>query len=169
MNRFLMWLTGFLPARIISDDGKPYLERYYLFTVFGVRAYLHQFVGSDPDRGLHDHPWRWAYSFILSGFYYEENRYGKKRVRWFNSLTGDSFHRVVLPQRYVNSALPDPELRPCWTLFLHKADYEKPWGFLRQKGQLGMTFTPYPYKAGETSGEKGWWITAPTGREIREK
>ena len=66
MNRLLLWLTGFLPCRIISEGDQPYLERYYLMTLFGWRFYIHRFVASDPDRGLHDHPWPKAYSIILS-------------------------------------------------------------------------------------------------------
>ncbi|WP_244260428.1 hypothetical protein [Burkholderia gladioli] len=57
MRRVLYAISSRLPCRIIADGNKPYLERYYLATVFGVRFYLHRFVASDPDRGLHDHPW----------------------------------------------------------------------------------------------------------------
>lgn len=165
MRAFLFWLTGFLPCRIINDGDRPYLERYYLMTLFGHRFYIHRFVGSDPDRGLHDHPWPWAFSIILAGWYYEHTRrdqpaidavFGRK-VRWFNFLTGDSFHRVVLPVRYPNSNMPDPELLQCWTLFFHRSTYVKPWGFLREKGQLGTVYTPH---RSINSGADLWWKTA---------
>ena len=116
MKKILYWLTNFLPCRIINDGETPYLERYYLGTLFGWRLYLHQFVGSDPDRGLHDHPWSRAFSIILSGWYYELTRSGERRVRWFNSLTGDTFHRVILPIDWSRGDAPD---KPCWTLFFH--------------------------------------------------
>lgn len=156
MNTQLYWLTSRLPCRIISDDGTPYLERYYLGTVFGVRFYLHRFVGSDPARGLHDHPWAWARSIVLSGWYFEERRDGKRhKVKWYNKLTGDTFHRVILPfYNYMptpSDKLPSDwplvagnpiwklrpddyawdKVQPCWTLFFHKVGHVKPWGFLK--------------------------------------
>ena len=61
-----------LPCRFIDGPkGEPYLERYYLIGLFGWHAYLHRFVDSDPDRGLHDHPWGRAVSLVLSGAYRE--------------------------------------------------------------------------------------------------
>src|SRR6218665_3256819 len=71
MSRLLCWLSGLRPSRIISDKGNPCLERFYVGTALGVRFYLHRFVGSDPARGLHDHPWPWARALVLSGWYYE--------------------------------------------------------------------------------------------------
>src|SRR6218665_1650716 len=98
MSRLLYWLSGLLPCLIISDNGNPHLERYYVGPAFGVRFYLHRFVGSDPTRGLHDHPWPWpwpwARALVLSGWYYEQLRTGTRKVRWFNRLSGDTFHRV---------------------------------------------------------------------------
>lgn len=162
MNKLLYWLTGYLPCRVISnDDGAPYLERYYLCTLLGVRFYLHRFVGSDPDRGLHDHPWPWARSIVLYGYYLEQTREGMREVRWFNKLTGDSFHRVLLLAS-----------RPCWTLFFHKAEYTKPWGFLRGPQGQGEQFIPgvvrlwvphnFPKDGRGTPG--AWWREVPQGR-----
>jgi hypothetical protein len=177
MKRLLFWLAGFLPCRIISDDGQPYLERYYIATLFGVRFYLHRFVGSDPARGLHDHPWPWAGSVVLSGWYNEETRQGIKRVRWFNWLTGDSFHRVILPTSCEADARESaaglvPMCKPCWTMFFHRAKYVKPWGFLNAENPLG--FKPpsvYVWKAWDhdkggdgTATSSDWWHTAPQGR-----
>lgn len=159
MARLLYWLTGFLPCRIINDGTTPYLERYYLGTLFGWRFYLHQFVGSDPDRGLHDHPWRKAFSLILSGWYFEQTRMGLREVNWFNSLTGDTFHRVVLG------------VNPCWTLFMHTAENVKPWGFWRDRNAPEIingeaVFEPYQYT--REGNQRDWWLTAPTGRAMRE-
>lgn len=161
MRRFLLWLTGFLPARIISQGDEPYLERYYVGTLFGWRFYLHQFVGDDPDRGPHDHPWSLAFSIVLAGWYIEERRGRKPRpVRRFNWLTGDTFHRVILPSSV-----------PVWTLFCHRVGDVKAWGFMREptgnvapKGTL--LFVPYQYKR-EGGKPVAWWRTAPKGREIR--
>lgn len=180
MAKFLYWITGFLPCRFIDDGKTRYLERYYLFTAFGWRFYIHHFVASDPDRGLHDHPFAKAYSLILSGWYWEERRrkFGKDRlrkVRWFNSLTGDTFHRVVLPARGPllialddNKALTcDRESIPCWTLFFHTAGDVKEWGFLRHMSDPYdvQIFTPYTYA--REGKQADWWITAKTRAQLQ--
>ena len=156
MNRLLYWLSGRLPCRIIADAGKPYLERYYVGTVLGVRFYLHRFVGSDPDRGLHDHPWPWAGSIILSGWYWEVTRSGTQKVRWLNFLVGDSFHRVVLSLG-----------QPCWTLFFHRAAYVKPWGFLSSRGQglldPAILWIPHNYPRDGRGTPDAWWNEVPIG------
>ena len=151
MRAMLYRLSAGLPCRLITTpDSAPYLERYYLGTLFGWRFYLHRFVGDDPDLGLHDHPWLLAFSIVLAGWYIEQRRHGYEVVRWFNLLTGDSFHRVILP----NS-------RPVWTLFAHRTGRAKTWGFLDND-----RFTPYAYQREGGRPDK-WWLTAPTGREVR--
>lgn len=155
IRKILHRITDRLPCRIINGpDGEPYLERYYVGTVAGWRFYLHQFVGDDPDRGLHDHPWTRAYSVILAGWYIEERRDGKRPVRWFNSLTGDTFHRVVLPSSDT-----------VWTLFFHRVGRVKPWGFLRSTDGTEQVFQPYTYDREGPQDE--WWLMAPLGREVR--
>lgn len=179
MKRFLYWLTSRLPCRIISEGDAPYLERYYLFTVLGWRFYLHRFVRSDPDRGLHDHPWSLAFSIILSGWYYEETRTGVRKVRWFNTLTGDSFHRVVLPcahaypdmtcKDHARAGISHPIApgveRPCWTLFFHRVGYVKSWGFLREVPDADGVAIFEPYNYAKEGSQRGWWLTAPKGRD----
>lgn len=116
----LLWLTARLPVQVIGRPGQPYVEWYHVATVLGLfRVQLHRFRRSDPD-GLHDHPWGWACSFILAGWYIEERR-DRDRVRGagtFYRLSGDTFHRVVLPHG-----------AEVWTLFIH-GPYVKHWGFL---------------------------------------
>jgi len=97
----------------------------------GGGVYIHRFVDSDPDRGLHDHPWTSAVSLILSGSYREvrldESNQTKKIVdreltAWdLNRLNGEDFHRIVLLDK-----------TPVWTLFAHTGKY-KDWGFLNFK------------------------------------
>jgi hypothetical protein len=158
MSRLLYWLTGHLPCRIICDEGKPYLERYYLFTLLGVRFYIHRFVGSDPARGMHDHPWPWAGSVVLSGYYFEVRRGTTQgKVRWFNWLLGDSFHRVILAQ-------VDNRERHCWTLFFHRATYIKPWGFLRPiEGHTYVMWVPHNFPKDGAGTPNPWWNQAPVG------
>lgn len=159
IKKLLFYISGKLPCRIISDDGTPYLERYYICTMFGVRFYIHRFIGSDPSDSYHDHPWRWARSIVLSGSYVEETRSGSRLVRWFNKLTGDTFHRVVL--------LPNSE---CWTLFFHSAPYVKPWGFFKRDQtqvveQPTFTWTPWNYPLDGTASKNDWWEKADIGEE----
>lgn len=178
MAKILFWLTDRLPMRIINDGERPYLERYYLFTILGWRFYIHHFVGSDPERCLHDHPWKKAYSFILSGWYIEESRIGIKEVHWFNTLTGDTFHRVVLPQISVSEdgvvgqllSLYDHGCAPCWTLFAHSTPDVKSWGFLHPlrhgipNGE--KIFRPYEYT--REGSQKDWWKQAKSRKQLRE-
>ena len=98
VRSILTWFVRFarLPKRTITrDDGKPYLERWYLcgepggLKYFGEgqtemrwwqRAftwlpctYVHRFLSDDTDEELHNHPWE-ATSLILAGGYVEERR-----------------------------------------------------------------------------------------------
>lgn len=148
MKSILYWLSSRLPCRIISDGDKPYLERYYLFTVWGVRFYLHRFVASDPDRGLHDHPWPWAFSIILSGWYYEQRRGSLSERHWFNWITGDVFHRVILANG------------PVWTLFAHRSRRSKEWGFLRAYDPQTIMYVKH-----RPGAEDHWWKHVPVGRD----
>lgn len=161
MKSILYWLASHLPCRIISDDGKPYLERYYVGTLFNVRFYLHRFVGSDPARGLHDHPWRWARSIVLSGWYCEYRPDGMHKVRWFNKISGETLHRVVLPFNWSidNDCEKWGQEQPCWTLFFHQAEYVKPWGFLKH-GKWQAHNHP---KDGRGTPD-AWWKKVPIGK-----
>lgn len=156
----LWWFTGFRPYREISEAGRPYLDRYYLCSIGKWRVYIHCFVGSDPDRGLHDHPWRKAYSLILCGWYWEITSYDVRKIRWFNALTGDSRHRVVLPAG----------VKRCWTLFIHTAPDEKPWGFFRPVGkdldpqfEGVLLFTPWKKFTPGTPETKWWEVNGRRG------
>jgi hypothetical protein len=159
IQSLLFRLTARLPCRLIDGErGEPYLERYYLAGAFGWHAYLHRFVDSDPDRGLHDHPWGRALSLVLSGGY-EEIRAGAggtgdPRIRFvrpwrINRLKGRDFHRVVLRGG-----------RPAWTLFLH-GPRRKGWGFV----QNGV-YRPMARDGGDFR-HRDWWRSAPRGAEAR--
>lgn len=168
--QLLYKLANRLPCRIISDKDVPYLERYYLFTALGVRFYLHRFVGSDPARGFHDHPWPWAMSIILTSYYWEVRRSGLRRVAWFNWLLGDTFHRVILPQKsvrkWVNGKLVTAADVPCWTLFFHRAENVKPWGFLKHEPTSGSaTWRAHNFPQDGQSTADAWWLTVPKGRD----
>lgn len=163
MRRVLYWISGFLPCRIIGSDGNPYLERYYLLTALGVRVYLHRFLASDPDRGYHDHPWPWAISIVLAGWYWERRRGRAHAVRWVNVLTGDTFHRVELPAPPARQA----DGRACvWTLFVHRAVDAKEWGFIRDVGPAGMLYTPCSFpRADRETLASTWFKQVQRGRQ----
>lgn len=154
--RFVFWLSGHLPCRVITGaKGEPYLERYYLFRVLGVTFYLHRFVADDPDRGLHDHPWGWSCSLVLAGGYHERRAFNldepqpylsTRTVRpWqFNVIRGDDWHRILLIRDHGKPI-------HAWSLFAH-GPRRKGWGFVNYRGgeygngyiTLG-DFRPYTY------------------------
>jgi hypothetical protein len=177
IESLLTRITNRLPCRIIDGEhGEPYLERYYLagldrLGLRGWHAYLHRFVDSDPDRGLHDHPWDRAVSLVLCGGYDELRwceppaaaaetvddappaapRIARRHVRpWrLNRLRGTDYHRVVLRGG-----------RPAWTLFLH-GPRVKGWGFRRDAVAQVMAENAADFR------HRDWWLSAPTGREVR--
>lgn len=184
IRRFLMWLSARLPAKQIGREA-PYVEWYHVWTFEGVRLrfaglvlqlplpafrmQLHRFLRSDPD-GLHDHPWGWARSIVLSGWYQEERR-DRTRVRKAGNtygMTGDTFHRVHLP---LGS-------REVWTLFFH-GPYVKHWGFLQPVPRAAMSaelptwterrggFWTYVSRPRHFARFDDWHKTAPKGRELR--
>jgi len=160
IRRALYRLTAGLRCRLISRDGRPYLERYYLGRIGPVTAYLHRFVGRDGDEETHDHPWR-AVSIVLAGGYTEERArlngdqpplIRLRRVRRGNALALHSLHRIA-------ETAPD-----TWTLFLH-GPHRKRWGFVRYlaptDGSRAATLyhQPFPPWRGED------WTDAPRGRD----
>lgn len=188
MTRFLCWLTARLRCRIINGpNGEPYLERYYLFRLFGFTAYIHRFVDNDPDRGLHDHPWSWSCALVLAGGYHELRATGMNPHRTpdiilrylkpgrFNVIRGDDFHRIIL---HWNQRNPGVE---AWTLFVHRAR-TKGWGFVEPSIRLDLRqrrpvlqwppgavplYKPFALtRAGEF---EGWEKTAPRGREFKTR
>lgn len=168
LNHILYALTASRPVRHIKLDSGPYLERYYLGQWRGITFYLHRFVSEDTERHLHNHPWGWGQSVILSGGYTESVATDicpsagpsgctveTRKVRWFNRVDGNHFHRI-------GEAEPG-----TWSLFFHgprsrvrvgSASVAKGWGFLERKGDR-TEFMPWP------SANTNWWTTAPLGRE----
>jgi hypothetical protein len=111
------------PDFVIGSLERPYLRRWFVIPrnrFFNV--YLHQFLRSDDDRALHDHPWA-NLSVLLRGSYVEHTieqggveRHtklvaGDWRFRW----TGRIAHRIEIDAA-------------CWTLFITGPRYRS-WGF----------------------------------------
>lgn len=104
---------------------EPYLTRYYLFgkdRKFG-NIFIHQFHMSDLEDDLHNHPFKYSLSLILSGGYKEEiykNNQFYIKIRKplsFNFISNKIFHKVTLLK---NSS---------WSLFL-AGPRSSEWGFL---------------------------------------
>lgn len=80
--------------------GENYLRRWYVVprNPFG-NVYLHEMVGSDDDRALHDHPWN-NRSVVLFGGYFEHQP--DRRVDWREpgaviDREAGVLHRLELP------------------------------------------------------------------------
>lgn len=111
------------PDFVIGDPDAPYLRRWWLIPrnrFFNI--YLHQFLRSDDDRALHDHPW-WNVSFLLKGEYIEHtiaaggiNRRQRRTAGQWKFRLASFAHRIEL------------SAGPCWTLFL-TGPRIRSWGF----------------------------------------
>lgn len=110
---------------ILYTDDKPYLMRVYLKHKGKYPAvFLHKFLDSDQDRDLHDHPFLWSKSFILTGSYIETRLHSDKTTEYkrvlsapaINNIAASDFHKVTLDKQ------------PVWTLFI-AGPIIKSWGF----------------------------------------
>jgi hypothetical protein len=139
-----------------EDPGGPYLKRWYLKATPWRRwknklarrffvAYLHQFLRSDDDRALHDHP-SWAISLILVGEYTEHTiDYGGVHRRHVWKAGSIRFLRTTHAHRI---ELHDG---PCWTLFIF-GPQKRLWGFhCPQRGWVPW----YDFTAEGKPGERG--------------
>jgi hypothetical protein len=138
-DRILARLTRRAPDFVIGGHKRPYLRRWFVIPrnpVFNV--YLHQFLRSDDDRALHDHPWLFNASWLLRGAYVEHTikagglcvrtlrEAGAFKLRW-----GASPHRLELLSLadYVSSQPGATDIpMTCWTLFI-TGPRVRQWGF----------------------------------------
>lgn len=123
---------------VIGGERRPYLRRWWVIPrnrLFNV--YLHQFLRSDDDRALHDHPWAFNASLILRGAYCEQTiaaggihvrtlrEAGNFKFRW-----GPAPHRVELltVADFVRTQPDNDAPMSCWTLFI-TGPVVRHWGF----------------------------------------
>lgn len=128
-DRFIARVTRRAPDFIIGGSDRPYLRRWFVLPRNRLlNVYLHQFLRSDDDRALHDHPWVNA-SLILRGGYFEHTIAAggieARELMWAGELrvrrSGRMAHRIEL--------LGTKEApHPCWTLFVTGPRYRS-WGF----------------------------------------
>jgi hypothetical protein len=114
-----------MPDFVVGGGAWPYLRRWYL-TEYGDAAgvYLHQFLRSDDDRALHDHPYE-STSIILAGGYLEHLGDGTRILR----RAGDVVTRDAASPHRVQLLLgPDGAELPAVTLFIH-GPRVRDWGF----------------------------------------
>ncbi|MFT5502951.1 MAG: hypothetical protein ACI8XC_000656 [Gammaproteobacteria bacterium] len=151
-------ISAVLRCRVINGpDGQAYLERYHLCRLpFGFSIYLHRFINSDPGRGLHNHPWQSALSWVIYGRYKElrmtdakhQNQLIERHLKagQFNVINGSIFHRINL--------IPGEE---CWSIFIHSRPVND-WGFI-QSGKRRLAYHDHN-KVLQTKGNPDWWKTA---------
>lgn len=119
----------------INGGGRcpTYLHRWTLLKLWrGAGVYLHQFVGDDWSRDLHDHPKRFV-SIGLWGSYIELTPVELTGPR---SWERDALHNVLYRAPWVRTFAPEHIHRivltesrePCWTLVL-VGPTRRMWGF----------------------------------------
>lgn len=112
------------PDLVVGGTERPYLRRWWLIPRNGwFNLYLHQFLRSDDDRALHDHPWPNC-SILLRGRYVERT-----------IAAGGIEHRVERRAGAIKLRLPWAAHRveiadgeTCWTLFITGPRLRE-WGF----------------------------------------
>jgi len=133
------------PDLVIGGADDPYLKRWYVIPRnrwFNV--YLHQFLRSDDDRALHDHPW-WNISLLLAGRYVEHTIAAGGVNRRVERCRGDCKFRAARTAHRIE--LVDGA---CWTLFVTGPRLRE-WGFHCPRGWVHWRdFTAGP--RGETIG-----------------
>jgi len=170
-RRLLHRWAGGRPTRVIEHDGRPLFERSVVWSgrvplIGEIVVYLHHYLISDPNRGLHDHPWPWAVSLPLAGGYVEERLRGIGRALIIGRLPrrplrpyrlgGHDFHRVVLHGGVTS-----------WSLFITGATV-KEWGFLRDEALPtdGFGVCTWMPQLAEQGSHTKWWLRAPRGRDL---
>jgi len=114
-------LSTRLDDRLITTDGDPYLHRFYLYRrareglkQYLPSVYLHYFHRGDLDRALHNHPWSYSFSLVLTNGYMEDRhtKYGviRRLLRpgSINFIRANDYHKVALLN----------EKKGSWTLFV---------------------------------------------------
>lgn len=141
MNFIFRYLLNIARSRqpdfVIGGHDNPYLRRWFVIPrnpIFNV--YLHEFIRSDDERALHDHPWLFNASWLLHGSYVEHTiKAGGLNVRTlreagaFKLRVGPAPHRLELlaDPGWIDAAGRSVSKR-CWTLFI-TGPRVRQWGF----------------------------------------
>lgn len=117
-----------------TDPDQIYIKRYHTADKQeNASWFLHNIKLPDRDRNPHNHPYSWQLSILLGAPYTEEYfdlRYGmetrtkRRRVRFFNWIPGNRYHKIT-------------ELHgDVWTIFIHGPKHGKSWGFWTEIGHV---------------------------------
>lgn len=185
VRKLLFWLSGWLRVRVVLAGGAPLFERYLLARALGCELFLHHYLRADPERGLHNHPARWAAVLLLAGSYSERRRWMLNRTLLHHRTRELYFpdDRVFFPmepfarrQRTLGwgfGARPAALLlkrdfhriaamhseRGSWSLFL-MGPRTGGWGFAEDRAGW------VPYREFEGAPQPFDWQSAPRGRAI---
>jgi len=149
LDRLLNWIKNRGGSRMIMRDGKPYLERFYLFKSKWLTIVIHKFWANDPDEP-HDHPWHWA-SYVLRGCYFENHVDGTREYRTPGSLKirrSTEFHRITMEDYWANETEDGPAGLTTTLFFMGRR--HRDWGFLR--GDKWINAKEYDRQAVEVQG-----------------
>lgn len=147
--RLAAWLAARLvepkrePDFIVGGREHPYLRRWYVIPRNPFcNVYLHQFLRSDDDRALHDHPWP-SVSLMLRGRLLEHTFAEPVYVRRLRFIRATNAGEAIAPKMHVDlitagsvryrgarfsHRLELPAGEHCWTLFLTGPTL-RAWGF----------------------------------------
>lgn len=127
----LRWAEKLIATRqpdVVIGDG--YLRRWHILPRNRLmNLYLHEFVGSDDDRALHDHPWP-SLSWVLLGVYWEHLPNKAIRLREAGNLIPRS---AKTPHRIELASLRYSDKGRAVTLFMTGPKVRE-WGFHCPKG-----------------------------------
>src|SRR5262245_8909223 len=113
-----------------SQPELPYLVRYFVAgwnpenKRHGPAIYLHHFLGGDPAREVHSHPWQWSASLILVGGYREERCSGREGATLVTEFRPGDVNVLAPGDRHRIDLLD----RDCWSLFL-AGSFAQAWRF----------------------------------------
>ena len=161
----LQWVANRRPTKTYRVGFEVLFYRSFLMRIGTRVLFLHHYVASDPDRGLHDHPGR-CVGLILAGGYNEEFFKGfsaEGMITGFRYLRpGRVFrtneyrmHRVCLRC----DALPVLGVlipRSSWSLFLVRY-LDKPWGIMSRDPVVGSYAYRERGRGGAYDEEGIWW------------
>lgn len=140
--RLLDWL---LPHKnIVNCARQLYLRRWYLFRCRWFAIFLHNFVRSDEDRALRDHPWPFLVIPIWRGYREHNDRpcgcwiCSNYPIRLPNvsrvlPFLGTRFRRATYRHRVELLTDDGGNELPAWSLFVRFKEYRM-WGFWMPEG-----------------------------------
>jgi hypothetical protein len=131
------------PDFVIGGEADPYMNRWFVIPrnrLFNI--YAHEFIRSDDDRALHDHPW-WNLSILLDGSYVEHtiaaggiHRRDVRKAGDIKFRGARSAHRIELHEgRCRTLFVTGPKLRD-WGF--HCEHGWRPWQIFTKPGDSGQ-------------------------------